>query len=117
MLFELLGAVLGEDRGALLLVDLVVLRPQLRHEGIDRIVELGAVVERTGNDQRRARFVDQDRVDFVDDGEAVAALDHLSALIFHVVAQIVEAEFVVGAVGDVAGIGGAALLVARARAR
>ena len=39
--------------------------------------------------------------DLVDDREVVAALDHLGQLVLHVVAQIVEAEFVVGAVGDV----------------
>ena len=44
----------------------------------------------------------------------VAALHHLGALVLHVVAQIVEAEFVVGGVGDVAGIGRAALLVGKA---
>ena len=43
--------------------------------------------------------------------ESMAALHHLAELIFHIVAQIVEAELVVGAVGDVGGIGGAALVV------
>ena len=52
--------------------------------------------------------------DLVDDREVVAALHHLRALVFHVVAQIVEAEFVVGGVGDVAGVGGAALVVGEA---
>ena len=52
--------------------------------------------------------------DLVDDRVIVTALDHRGALVFHVVAQIVEAEFVVGGVGDVAGIGGAALLVGQA---
>ena len=52
--------------------------------------------------------------DFVDDGELVAALHHLRHVVFHVVAQIVEAELVVGAVGDVGGVGGAALVVVEA---
>ena len=39
-------------------------------------------------------------------------LDHLLARIFHIVAQVVEAELVVGRVGDVAIVGVAALLVA-----
>ena len=108
---ELLGAVLGEGDGALLLVELVVGLVELRDEGVDRLVELGAVVERPGDDQRRTRLVDQDRVHLVDDRVVVAALDHLVALVLHVVAQIVEAELVVGRVGDVAGVGGAALLV------
>ena len=55
-----------------------------------------------------ARLVDQDRVDLVDDREMMAgAATHLRDFVLHVVAQVVEAEFVVGAVGDVAGIGGA----------
>ena len=111
---QLLGAVLGEDRGALLLVDFVVLRLKLKDEGVDGVVHLRAVLERAGDDQRRAGLVDQDRVDLVDDRVMVAALHHLGALILHVVAQIVEAELVVGGVGDVAGIGRAPLLVGKA---
>ena len=41
----------------------------------------------------------------------MAALHHLRHVVFHVVAQIVEAEFVVRAVGDVGGVGLAALIV------
>ena len=53
-------------------------------------------------------------VDLVDDREVVAALHHLRQLVLHVVAQVVEAELVVGAVGDVAGIGGLALVIVEA---
>jgi len=62
----------------------------------------------------RARLVDQDGIDLVDDREDVAALDHVLHAILHVVAQIVEAELVVGAVGDVAVVGLLALLVVEA---
>jgi hypothetical protein len=72
---------------------------------VDRDVHLGLVLRRARDDQRRARLVDQDRVDLVDDGEAVAALRHLVEAVLHVVAQIVEAQLVVRAIGDVAGIG------------
>ena len=99
---------------ALLLVDLVVGLVELRDERVDGVVEVGAVVERAGDDQRRARLVDQDRVDLVDDRVDVPALDHVLEPVLHVVAQIVEAEFVVGAVGDVAVIGRLALLVVEA---
>ena len=67
------------------------------------------LVGRAADDQRRARLVDEDRVDLVDDGEVVAALDRSSAVHGHVVAQVVEAELVVGAVGDVGGVRLAAL--------
>ena len=52
--------------------------------------------------------------DFVDDGVEMAALDHVLEPVLHVVAQIVEAVFVVGAVGDVARIGLLALGIVEA---
>ena len=111
---DLLHAGFGQRHRALLLVDLVVGLVELGEEGVDGVVEIRAVVERTGDDQRRARLVDQDRVDLVDDGVEVAALDHVLQPVLHVVAQIVEAVFVVGAVGDVAGIGLLALGIVEA---
>ena len=52
--------------------------------------------------------------DFVDDREIVTALNHLGPVVFHIVAQIVEAELVVRRVGDVAGISRVTLLVGQA---
>ena len=72
------------------------------------------VVRRAGDNQRRPRLVDQDVVHFVDDGEVQRALRLLIPLLVavvalgrrtHVVAEIVEAELVVRAVGDVAVVG------------
>ena len=111
---DLLHAGFGQRHRALLLVDVVIGLVELRKEGVDGVVEFRAVVERAGNDQRRAGLVDQDRVDFVDDGVEVAALDHVLQPVLHVVAQIVEAVFVVGAVGDVAGVSGLALGIVEA---
>ena len=64
-----------------------------------------------GNDQRRARLVDEDGVNFVDDAVEVVAL-HLVLLArgHAVVAEVVEAELGGGAVGDVAPVHVAALL-------
>ena len=56
---------------------------------------------RTRDDERRAGLVDEDRVDLVDDREEVTALDEVLLAPRHVVAQVVEAELVVRAVGDV----------------
>src|SRR6202044_415365 len=63
-----------------------------------------------GDDQWGAGFVDQNRVDLVNNGEVVAALDAVFQRVGHVVAQVVEAEFIVGAVGDVGGVGDATLV-------
>ena len=77
---------------------------------LTRVVLVGRFLAGAGNDQRGAGFVDQDGIDFVDDGEVVPALHAIVQVELHVVAQVVEAEFVVGAVGDVGSIGFAALL-------
>ena len=55
--------------------------------------------------------------DLVDDGVDVPALDHVLQPVLHVVAQIVEAELVVGAVGDVAVVGLSCAPRRRGRAR
>ncbi len=110
-LFDLLVAFFAEDDRALLLVERVVFLDKHRDDRVDLLVEFRTVVRRTRDDQRRAALVDQDRVDFVGDGVAMAALDHVGQRVLHVVAQVVETEFVVGAVGHVAGVGGAALVV------
>ncbi len=90
------------------------------HDTSELVVQLGRVGGASGDDERRARLVDEDRVHLVDDREEVCllelgpvtALHLLFASHDHVVAQVVEPEFVVGAVGDVAVVL-AALLVGR----
>ena len=108
---HLLGAGFGENNGLLLLIDLDILAHQFLHHGVDLGVELRLVVGGAGDDQRGAGFIDQHAIDFIDHGEIERPLHHLLARVFHVVAQIIEAEFIVGAVGDVTRIGGAARLI------
>ena len=111
---DVLVAHLGQADGALLLVDFEIFAIELGNKGVDAGVEAGAVFRRAGDDERRARLVDQDRIDLVDNGEVVPALHHLRHIVFHIVAQIVEAELVIGAVGDVGGVSLVALLVVEA---
>ncbi len=107
LVLDELDARLGDRDGALALLDLVVV--VALHPGSEpgelRIPAL-VVICRPGDDQRGARLIDQDRVDLVDHREVVTALDQVTGRPGHVVAQVVEAELVVGAVGDVAGIAG-----------
>ena len=110
-----LGAVLGQDDLLLLLVDLDVGGRQRLHHLVDGDVQFRLVVGRAGDDQGGARFVDQDRIDLVGDGEVERPLDHLLAGVLHVVAQVVEAELVVRAVGDVGGVSRAAGVVVEVR--
>ncbi len=99
-------AILGLD---VALRDRALLQP--RDDAIDLVVEVGRFLGRPRDDQRRPRLVDQDAVDLVDDREVVPALHHRRELELHVVAQVVEAELVVRAVGDVGAVGDLALLV------
>ena len=95
---ELLGlrdAELGDRDGLVLLVELEVevgdellLRARVhalgllaRHHDLRELgelhVEVGRLLGRAGDDQRRTRLVDEDVVDLVDDAERVAVLDLL----------------------------------------
>ena len=111
---HLLDPDLGERHRAGLFVLLVILVGEQRDQLVHPDIVLGRVLGRAGNDQRRPRLVDQDRVDLVDDSVVERPVGHVLAAKLHVVAQIVEAQFVVGAVGDVAGIGLLVPLVAEA---
>ena len=87
----------------LLLVDVVVdVALEAADDRGEPVVQLGGVGDLARDDQRRAGLVDEDRVDLVDDRVDVAALDALLGGHRHVVAEVVEPELVVGAVGDVA---------------
>ena len=61
-LLHALVAGLGQRHRALLLVEVVMRAVEARDQLVDRDVEVGAVVDRPRDDQRRARLVDQDRV-------------------------------------------------------
>src|SRR5262249_5807797 len=95
-----------------LLIDGVVdVFDQLGNDFVDAVVLVGRFFGWAGNDERSTRFVDQDGVHFVHDGELMPALYAVSYVVLHVVAQVVETVFVVGAVGDVRAVGSAPLVV------
>ena len=72
-----------------------------RNQLVDLLIELGAVFGLAGDDQWRAGFVDEDRVDLVDNREIEFALVLFFQAECHVVAQVVEAELVVRTVCDI----------------
>ena len=124
---DLHNALFGEGDGAVFFVDGVVpgevlfagffafddfAANEARDDLIDAVVLVCRLFGGAGDYERGAGFVDQDRIDFVDDGEEVAALDAIFQAELHVVAEVVEAELVVGAVGDVGLVGGAAIAIA-----
>ena len=106
-LLDLFDAGFERHDDALVFFDLVVdVALQRAHDRRESVVQLGGVGDAAADDQRRTGLVDEDRVDLVDDREVVAALHLVGQRGGHVVAQVVEAELVVGAVGDVAGVVG-----------
>ncbi len=117
-------ALVGQVTGVFLLLDLVVLvrlvllQVGQRHRHLVGLGVAANVAERlAGDDERRARLVDEDVVHLVDDG----VVERLLALVvvrvelgvapagrLHVVAQIVETVLAIGTVGNVAVVGLAA---------
>ena len=95
-------ALLVGGDGALCLVHVEVLFDLELADGLGKgVVEVVGLGGLAGDDERGAGLVDEDGVDLVDDAVVVAALDALVGRGDHVVAQVVEAELGVGAVGDV----------------
>ena len=78
---------------------------ELSGEDIAGLIQLGGLATLTGNDQRGTGFIDQNGVDLIDDGIMQATLYQLFFIDDHVVTQVIETEFVVGDVGDIAVIG------------
>jgi hypothetical protein len=114
-LLDALDALVGEHRRVGLLVDGVVdLALEARDHLVDPAVPVGRVLGAAGDDERRAGLVDEDRVDLVDHRVVERALDHAVGRLLHVVAQVVEAELAVLAVGDVAVVRALALEVVEA---
>ncbi len=114
--FDALHAGFGElDRTLLLIKDVIAFAGlvfdhfraiKLRRNGVHRLVHFAGVFGWARNHQRGPCFVDQDRIHLVHDGKAKAALNALLDIQRHVVAQVIKTKFVVGTVGDVAGVGG-----------
>ena len=99
---DLAQAVFGDGDGLLAFVEFEVLVDLHARSRLGKLlVSLSGLGAGAGDDERGTRFVDEDRVDLVDDGEVVAALHAVARPRDHVVAQVVEAELRVGAVRDV----------------
>ena len=107
-------AFIGEHGGAGLFVNRVVLRGELTDNVVHSAVHAHRFIRCAGNDERRSGFVDEDGVHFVHNGKIVPALHQLVGVELHVVAQIVKAEFIIGAIGDILGVFGFALFVIKA---
>src|SRR5207248_4525160 len=84
---------------------------ELGNDAVHALVLVGGFLAGAADDERGAGLVDEDGIHFVHDGVVMAALHAIFEVELHVVAQVVEAELVVGAVSDIGSVGAAALLV------
>ena len=94
-----------------------LLDPQ-RGEGggkaVGLFVQVGGFFPGAADDQGGPGLIDKDGVHLIHDGVVPAALDAISLIDHHVIPQVVKAEFVVGAVGNIGVVGGALFLGAHA---
>ena len=65
---------------------------------------------RPRDDERRAGLIDEHRVNLIHNREVMLALHQKLRIGGHVVAQVVKAKLVVGAIGDIGEVGFAALV-------
>ena len=63
------------------------------------------MLDRPTDNKGGSGLIDQNTVYFVNDGEIEIPLDKISQVEFHVVSQIIETEFIVGAIGDITAVG------------
>ena len=95
----------GDDAFTGARIGFAFLTCEQRHNLLHRQVGGRVVFGLAADDQRGTGFVDQDRVDLIDDGVVQGALHTVMGFIDHVVAQVIETVFVVRAVGDVRVVG------------
>ena len=74
------------------------------------LVHHAGILALAADDQRGTGFINQDGVHLVHDGVSMAALHHVVFISHHVVAQVVKAELVVGAVSNIRQVSLAAVL-------
>ncbi len=115
-LLDFLPAFVGDSDGLVLLVHHVIageggglarraldllaaLQPW--DDAVHAVILVGGLLACAGDDERRARFVNQDGVHLVYDGEVVPALHAIAQVELHVVAQVVEPKLVVCSVGNI----------------
>ncbi|MNU81371.1 hypothetical protein D3C71_710290 [compost metagenome] len=82
----------------------VLFRFQTLHETVGCIVQLGRFLGLSGNNQRSTRLIDKNGVHLVNNAEIERTLNHLLFVENHIVTQIVEPEFIVRSVRNIASI-------------
>ena len=115
-LLRSLVALLREQDGLLLLVNLVVVILLERVRDLSGLnVTLGGFISDAGDDQRGSRFVDEDGINLVDHAKVKIPKHELSRRLREVIAKVIESELRVGDVRDVCVVTLATLSLGHAR--
>ena len=69
------------------------------------LIQLSGFFTGSGDNQRGTRFVNQDTVDLIDNTVIQLTLNHLIFINYHVITQVVKAEFVICTVSNICSIG------------
>ena len=83
-----------------------LLSPQSNDERLDLIIDLiFALLHGPAYDEGSPGFIDQDAVHFIHDGIKMFPVDALLGIKLHIVAQVVESELIIRAIGNIAFVG------------
>src|SRR6266567_4093849 len=97
-LFNMIHAIVSQDNCLPLLINFIIIWFKLTNGSRKLLVGIPRSNARGANNKWRSSFVNQDRVRFVYDSVVKLSLTQLLYLTYHVVAEIVKTEFIVGAV-------------------
>ena len=104
MILNLINTRFKDADGAFLLVHLIVfalLQGSLSDAGKLGVPSVRFPRSRTGDNKWGTRLINQDRIDLINNREVMPTLHLLLSRPGHIIAQIVEPELVVRAVGDI----------------
>ena len=99
--FNFVDSFFGQSHASAFFVQIVIFWRKLRSDFRKLNVAFWIFSSWRRNDQRSSRFVNQNRVNFVDNRKIQFALAKQINFVHHVVAQIIETEFVVCSISDV----------------
>ena len=102
---------LAQGDAIALFIEIKILFNQIRDDLVGKNVVCRICFSRPGNDQRRPRLIDKDRIHLIDDGKMMVALDHVFETKLQIIAQVIKAEFIVGSISNITFIGLAARII------
>ena len=106
IIFNLRNTGIQNSGGLAFLVDFIIfVASKFKHKSGKLGIPAGnSAFRRSGNNQRSSSFVDKNRINLIDDGKTVSALNQVFAFPCHVVAQIIKTELVIGSVSHVCAV-------------